>query len=391
MFFICIHNKDNFHHIFDKEGDKIVMKRKIITGLMSMVFMLSFCSCNNESVFQKNNTEIDSLNQDKPNITSGEFSEILRNNEYTIWYQTDVVAKDESPVIYVLYDDGTFISTSGGIISNHLSSSVSEFANERRSLDLFLTFTELSQKTDEEIREYVEKIWELANKYVQKDYESEQLLNLCKEKGYYAYGFYKIYNTDSEMSDQFSKAKFYAEMLADTTASDEISQITEALNTECESFWINKVLNEVDAIREWHESPSYKFNGDNYPSYYDWEDEYISKASEACDSIFKSSHDFGSQNNNRGTYALSVTSDNSGNNVIAERIYFSDNIDYIEFTYPIGNQEIYDAVYGGYQTSTSKKFVMRTSPAASYSLDSIKAKGILIDKRPDILLRSEKK
>lgn len=121
------------------------MKRKLMMVSMMTILSLSLFGCGSKDTTSssnggaRTNTEKEA---DTKNENVGTFSQLFTNNDVSVWYSCEAIDKEETPGIYVMYGDGTYLN---------LGTTKSK------------TFAELSKMTDEEIISWVEDDWNNRN------------------------------------------------------------------------------------------------------------------------------------------------------------------------------------------------------------------------------------
>lgn len=121
------------------------MKRKLMMVSMMAILSLSLFACGSKDTTSSSNGSARTNTEkeaDTKNENVGTFSQLFTNNEVSVWYSCEAIDKEETPGIYVMYGDGTYLD---------LGTTKSK------------TFAELSKMTDEEIISWVEDDWNNRN------------------------------------------------------------------------------------------------------------------------------------------------------------------------------------------------------------------------------------
>lgn len=109
------------------------MKRKLMTVTMMALLSLSLFACGSSNAGAGG----------RPGKAAGTFSQLFTGNKVNVWYSCETIDKEDTPSVYVMYGDGTYLKV-----------------GEQKSK----TFAELSKMTDEEIISWVEDNWNGRNK-----------------------------------------------------------------------------------------------------------------------------------------------------------------------------------------------------------------------------------
>lgn len=121
------------------------MKRKLMMVSMMTILSLSLFGCGSKDTTSSSNGSARTNTEkeaDTKNENVGTFSQLFTNNDVSVWYSCEAIDKEETPGIYVMYGDGTYLN---------LGTTKSK------------TFAELSKMTDEEIISLVEDDWNNRN------------------------------------------------------------------------------------------------------------------------------------------------------------------------------------------------------------------------------------
>ena len=121
------------------------MKRKLMMVSMMAILSLSLFGCGSKDTTSSSNGSARTNTEkeaDTKNENVGTFSQLFTNNDVSVWYSCEAIDKEETPGIYVMYGDGTYLN---------LGTTKSK------------TFAELSKMTDEEIISWVEDDWNNRN------------------------------------------------------------------------------------------------------------------------------------------------------------------------------------------------------------------------------------
>lgn len=122
------------------------MKRKLMMVSMMAILSLSLFACGSKDTTSSSNGSARTNTEkeaDTKNENVGTFSQLFTNNEVSVWYSCETIDKEDTPSVYVIYGDGTYLKV-----------------GEQKSK----TFAELSKMTDEEIISWVEDDWNGRNK-----------------------------------------------------------------------------------------------------------------------------------------------------------------------------------------------------------------------------------
>ena len=276
-------------------------------------------------------------------------SQVLNENEYTIWYATDVVDKSRQPnAIWILYKDGTYLCYS---------------AIDKK-------FGELAQMTDEDIETYViEKVKSFKESQLEASLKDEYK-QTAQQLGYWFYGdYYATQDRDNLVMELKSNVE------------DWVYRHEESDPKE----YVDGFL--LDWLGE-HQEAMACFDGQ---AELDWDalaDAYIAAASAVCDGVLeevKNSETAGTDADiEKGKYYLSIWTDATGNNVKEETVTFQKPDNSFDLSANLngilGAQQIYDSYYNGYSKRDGRKmWVMRVDSATRFRLDEIGTEGITVD------------
>ena len=121
------------------------MKRKLMMVSMMAILSLSLFACGSKDTTSSSNGSARTNTEkeaDTKNENVGTFSQLFTNNDVSVWYSCEAIDKEETPSVYVMYGDGTYLK---------LGTTKSK------------TFADLSKMTDEEIASWVEEDWNNRN------------------------------------------------------------------------------------------------------------------------------------------------------------------------------------------------------------------------------------
>lgn len=121
------------------------MKRKLMMVSMMAILSLSLFACGSKDTTSSSNGSARTNTEKEADTTNenvGTFSQLFTNNDVSVWYSCEAIDKEETPGIYVMYGDGTYLD---------LGTTKSK------------TFADLSKMTDEEIASWVEEDWNNRN------------------------------------------------------------------------------------------------------------------------------------------------------------------------------------------------------------------------------------
>lgn len=331
------------------------MKRRILAIIMAVTMAAAMTGCGDSaskdsaqsSVPASQSTTTDN-NKAPGEKTVKTLTEVLNENDYSIWFITHDVDKNTAPYIKILYKDGTYISCS--IDGKRLG--------------------DYAQMTDEEILSLVEDTWK-SNKdnNAQNSLENEYK-SIAAQLGYGYYGEYYM-TRDTQALQENLKDAFcqYAEPFV-YGADSEIYE-------EFESYYGSFML---DWLNEHPEQAQKLLDEGIEPDWNEISDAYITAASAVCDSSFAEIN--GNQEEvsyDKGAYTVSVWTDASGNKVEKERVDFSDDGIW-ELKGYVSAQPIYDSYYGGYLTGNGDVCIIRTSSNIRFEFDSTDTEGVSVDK-----------
>ena len=112
---------------------------------MMAILSLSLFACGSKDTTSSSNGSARTNTEkeaDTKNENVGTFSQLFTNNDVSVWYSCEAIDKEETPSVYVMYGDGTYLK---------LGTTKSK------------TFADLSKMTDEEIASWVEEDWNNRN------------------------------------------------------------------------------------------------------------------------------------------------------------------------------------------------------------------------------------
>lgn len=192
------------------------MKRKLMMVSMMVILSLSLFGCGSKDTTSSSNGSARTNTEkeaDTKNENVGTFSQLFTNNDVSVWYSCEAIDKEDTPSVYVIYGDGTYLKV-----------------GEQKSK----TFAELSKMTDEEIISWVEDDWNGRNKalmyYLQhRDELREEAKNLLP---------------DSEDRDNII-------IVASSAAYREISGTESEGGEGAAPDFINRVRDQVDTAKDY--------------------------------------------------------------------------------------------------------------------------------------------
>lgn len=347
------------------------MKKRIVAMAMAVMMAATAMGCgkSNEKLSVSTGTSGEHVTSDDNKVTTEietkTLSQVLSENEYTIWFDIDSVDKSTGGMdVVIFYNDGTYIST----------------------VMLGKKLGECSQMSDEEIKSYVEERWK-----TQKDESAgNSLAEVYKEKaselGYYYYGVYYVNQDMGMLSASLKELVFDAteEIAFSYESGEEVPEdVLERLNEQYGSVVVDWVRN------NWEQAFSdlQQYTCSNLDEI---TNSYIAAASAACDSAFEELKNSQSAvSYDKGKYYLSVWTDATGNNVQKELICFVDpdgkQGEYYTLTGVVADQPLYDSYYGGYYKTGIgyDMLVMRADFNTRFEFDAVGTDGIAIDSFPD--------
>ncbi len=348
------------------------MKKRIVAMAMAVMMAATAMGCgkSNEKLSVSTGTSGEHVTSDDHKVTSEietkTLSQVLSENEYTIWFDIRSVDKNECGVgcdVVIFYNDGTYIST------DMMGKKLGEY----------------SQMSDEEIKSYVEEKWK-TNKDERAD---NSLAEVYKEKaselGYYYYGVYYVNQDMGMLSASLKELVFDAteEIAFSYESGEEVPEdVLERLNEQYGSVVVDWVRN------NWEQAFSdlQQYTCSNLDEI---TNSYIAAASAACDSAFEELKNSQSAvSYDKGKYYLSVWTDATGNNVQKELICFVDSDgkqgSHYNLNGVVADQPLYDSYYGGYKKeSGNDMLVMRADFNTRFEFDAVGTDGIAIDSYPE--------
>lgn len=350
------------------------MRKRFLAVMMAAAMAVTMVGCgkadnSGAAGTSKNNTASTSKDNKKDSKTenlNATVSSIINNGEYSIWYKSSDIDKDNKPAVYVLYNDGSYIVTK----------------SYEGSTDY--TFKELAGMTDDEILSYVEDSWKEYNESkAEVDFKNE-MSNTASKLGFNGYGDYYITGDAEELNsyvediyrDLLNFALDYVNDMDDDARTADIDY--ESMMHECGfgDFWI-------DWIHEHYDSYVADFYGmmidGEEPDCSELEASYLAAASAACDAALAEVKAGFTGAYDKGSYTITIWTDSTGNNVKQEDIVFSDDFiwEFKSYAYP---RAILDVYYGGYNNG-SHVCVIRTSEGTSFAFDALGTEGVNVDER----------
>ncbi len=348
------------------------MRKRFLAVMMAAAMAVTMVGCgkadnSGAAGTSKNNTASTSKDNKKDSKTenlNATVSSIINNGEYSIWYKSSDIDKDNKPAVYVLYNDGSYIVTK----------------SYEGSTDY--TFKELAGMTDDEILSYVEDSWKEYNESkAEVDFKNE-MSNTASKLGFNGYGDYYITGDAEELNsyvediyrDLLNFALDYVNDMDDDARTADIDY--ESMMHECGfgDFWI-------DWIHEHYDSYVADFYGmmidGEEPDCSELEASYLAAASAACDAALAEVKAGFTGAYDKGSYTITIWTDSTGNNVKQEDIVFSDGSSWVfkSYAYP---RAILDVYYGGYNNG-SRVCVIRTSAETSFAFDALGTEGVNVD------------
>lgn len=344
------------------------MRKRFLAVMMAAAMAVTMVGCgkaDNSSAAgtSKNNTAStskDNKKDSKAENLNATVSSIINNGEYSIWYDSSDIDKDNKPAVYVLYNDGSYIVTKS---TNY-------------------TFKELAGMTDDEILSYVEDSWKAYNESkVEADLKKE-MSKTASKLGFNGYGDYYITGDseklNSDIVDEYrmllvSTVDYVYDMDDDARTAD-IDYESMMHQYGFGDFWI-------DWIQEHYDSYVADFYGmmidGEEPDCSELEASYLAAASAACDDALAEVKAGFTVSYDKGSYTITVWTDSTGNNVKQEDIVFSDDSSWVfkSYAYP---RAILDVYYGGYNNG-SHVCVIRTSAETSFAFDALGTEGVNVD------------
>lgn len=344
------------------------MRKRFLAVMMAAAMAVTMVGCgkaDNSSAAgtSKNNTAStskDNKKDSKAENLNATVSSIINNGEYSIWYDSSDIDKDNKPAVYVLYNDGSYIVTKS---TNY-------------------TFKELAGMTDDEILSYVEDSWKAYNESkVEADLKKE-MSKTASKLGFNGYGDYYITGDSEKLNSDIETVYFmlldlaldYANDYDDNARTADINYESLIHDWGLGDFWI-------DWIQEHYDSYVADFYGvlidGEEPDYSELEASYLAAASAACDDALAEVKAGFTVSYDKGSYTITVWTDSTGNNVKQEDIVFSDDSSWVfkSYAYP---RAILDVYYGGYNNG-SRVCVIRTSAETSFAFDALGTEGVNVD------------
>lgn len=350
------------------------MRKRFLAVMMAAAMAVTMVGCgkadnSGAAGTSKNNTASTSKDNKKDSKTenlNATVSSIINNGEYSIWYESSDIDKDNKPAVYVLYNDGSYIVTK----------------SYEGSTDY--TFKELAGMTDDEILSYVEDSWKAYNESkAEVDFKNE-MSNTASKLGFNGYGDYYITGDAEELNsyvediyrDLLNFALDYVNDMDDDARTADIDYESMLHEFGFGDFWI-------DWIQEHYDSYVADFYGmmidGEEPDCSELEASYLAAASAACDDALAEVKAGFTGAYDKGSYTITIWTDSTGNNVKQEDIVFSDDFrwEFKSYAYP---HAILDVYYGGYNNG-SHVCVIRTSEGTSFAFDALGTEGVNVDER----------
>lgn len=345
------------------------MRKRFLAVMMAAAMAVTMVGCgkaDNSSAAgtSKNNTASTSKDNKKDSKTgnlNATVSSIINNGEYSIWYDSSDIDKDNKPAVYVLYNDGSYIVTKS---TNY-------------------TFKELAGMTDDEILSYVEDSWKAYNESkVEVDLKKE-MSKTASKLGFDGYGDYYITGDSEKLNSDIENVYYLLLELPLNYYENDYDNNARTADINYESLIHDLGLGDfwIDWIQEHYDSYVADFYGmmidGEKPDCSELEASYLAAASAACDDALAEVKAGFTVSYDKGSYTITVWTDSTGNNVKQEDIVFSDDSSWVfkSYAYP---RAILDVYYGGYNNG-SRVCVIRTSAGTSFAFDALGTEGVNVD------------
>lgn len=347
------------------------MRKKFLTtamaAVMAVIMAATMTGCGKDdstsaksdktSTKKESKTE-KSTEQDEALTLSG----IISGSDYSIWYRTKDVDKDSSPDIYVLYNDGTYISASSWGINSSAP-----------------TFKELSEMSDEEIVSYVENEWKEARESEAAS-QNEKNVSDVQSKYYEYYSYLSTGNMD-DFNNRIREK--YVDILVMVLENYVMDVDVEAGTIDADFDEIN--LGFDDFMEDWlKEHPedevefviNTEYGGGSLPDFTELCEAYFNYQKEGYEADIANA-ETATASYEKSTYTINAYTDASGNNIKDEEIVFDNNNSWgIEYgVYP---KPVLDAFYGGYSEG-DRLYLIRTTQDALFELDDKDTEGLIVD------------
>ncbi|MGN1164851.1 MAG: hypothetical protein ACI4S2_00300 [Lachnospiraceae bacterium] len=336
------------------------MKKRILAMMMAATMTVAMAGCGNSASkdSEQSSVPVSQSTTTDNNKAPGEktvetLTEVLNENDYSIWFVTNDVDKNNRPDVMILYKDGTYISCS----------SDGESGTGKRLGDY-------AQMTDEEILSLVEDTWKSNIDSKAQNSLDDEYRSIASQLGYQYYGEYYVTRDEQALQDTL-KAAFYEYSEPFVYGADPV--IFEDLECFYGSFM-------MDWLNEHPEQAQKLLDEGIEPDWNEISNAYITEASAACDASFAEID--GNQEEaayDKGAYTVSVWTDASGNRVEKETVYFSDG-GQKELKGYVSAQPVYDSYYGGYVIQHDNVYITRISPSIRFEFDAIGTEGVNVDK-----------
>lgn len=296
-------------------------------------------------------------------------TQILDENEYTIWYDTDAVDKNNFSNIMIFYNDGTYTYLGK---SGEGDKKLGEYA----------------QMSDEEIRTYVEE----KSKEVNERSAENSLAEVCKQKaselGYYYYGDYYATQNMELLKQNVTSLIYMSEEEIYQYDGDVPADVYEELKRQYCSVVVDWVKDHWEQARTDLEQGTVS-NLDEITN------SYIAEAGAACDGALEELKNSQPEvSYDRGHYYISVWTDATGNKVQKERVNLlkpdGSTGTMLELIGVVGAQPVYESYYGGYlKESGGKMWITRIESNIRFEYDAIGTEGVTIDRYADEIVNSK--
>ena len=345
------------------------MKKRMVAMVMAVMMAATMTACgkSDDKLTVSVGTPVERDTTDS-NKVPGEkevktLTQILDENEYTIWYDIDAVDKNNFPNIMIFYNDGTYTYLGQ---SGEGNKKLGEYA----------------QMSDEEIRTYVEEKSKEVNERSAENSLAEECKQKASELGYYYYGdYYATQNMELLKQNVTNLIYMSAEEIYQYDG-DVPADVYEELKRQYSSAV-------VDWVKDHWEQARTDLEQGTVSDLDEITNSYIAEASAACDgALAELKNSQPDVSYDRGHYYISVWTDATGNKVQKERVNLrkpdGSAGTMLELIGVVGAQPVYESYYGGYlKESGGKMWITRIESNIRFEYDAIGTEGVTIDRYAD--------
>lgn len=296
-------------------------------------------------------------------------TQILDENEYTIWYDINAVDKNDFPNIMIFYNDGTYIYLGQ---SSEGNKKLGEYA----------------QMSDEEIKTYVEEKSKEVNDMRAENALAEECKQKASELGYYCYGDYYATQNIEMLKLNVSTLISMSEGEICQYDGDVPADVYEELKQQYSGAVVDWVKDNWEQARTDLEQGTVS-NLDEITN------SYIAEAGAVCDGALEELKNSQPEvSYDRGHYYISVWTDATGNKVQKEQVSLrkpdGSGDPTLELIGVVGAQPVYESYYGGYfKENGGKMWITRIDSNIRFEYDAIGTEGVTIDRYADEIVNSK--